>query len=165
MPIRPEYRWFYPIDWPLISRAVRFDRARGRCEVCGKPHRAVVTQLRDGRWADPAEGVWRDAKGRPCAVPDLVEYAGSRQSKVILTTMHLDGRPWNNDPANLMAACLGCHSHADRPLHIERRRLTFLRRRALGDLFDGRYPTVLEVLDRAPQGPERRPARRPPRVG
>ncbi len=27
MPIRAEMRWFYPIDWPQISRHVRFERA------------------------------------------------------------------------------------------------------------------------------------------
>jgi hypothetical protein len=29
MPIRREYRWFYPIDWPQLSAAMRFGRAKG----------------------------------------------------------------------------------------------------------------------------------------
>ena len=33
MPIRPENRWLYPIDWPLLSDQIRFVRAGGR----GKP--------------------------------------------------------------------------------------------------------------------------------
>ena len=28
MPIRPEYRWFYPIDWPQLSAVIRFRRLR-----------------------------------------------------------------------------------------------------------------------------------------
>ena len=28
MPIRPEYRWLYPIDWPQLSAVIRFERAR-----------------------------------------------------------------------------------------------------------------------------------------
>jgi hypothetical protein len=36
MPIKPELRWFYPIDWPQISRHVRFERAGGRCQGCGR---------------------------------------------------------------------------------------------------------------------------------
>ena len=32
MPIRPEYRWLYPIDWPQLSAMIRFARAGGRCE-------------------------------------------------------------------------------------------------------------------------------------
>lgn len=35
MPIRPENKARYPKDWPAISRRIRFDRARGRCEDCG----------------------------------------------------------------------------------------------------------------------------------
>ncbi len=33
MPIRPEHRHFYPIDWPQLSAAIRFGRAEGRCEA------------------------------------------------------------------------------------------------------------------------------------
>ena len=33
MPIRAEMRWFYPIDWPQLSRHVRFER--GDCRAIG----------------------------------------------------------------------------------------------------------------------------------
>jgi hypothetical protein len=36
MPIRREYRWFYPIDWPQLSAAIRLV-AKGRCEHCHRP--------------------------------------------------------------------------------------------------------------------------------
>ena len=36
MPIKPELRWFYPIDWKQVSHWVRFVRAKGRCQVCGR---------------------------------------------------------------------------------------------------------------------------------
>ena len=42
MPIRREYRWFYPIDWPQLSAAIRFGRAKGRCEHCRRPHGRLV---------------------------------------------------------------------------------------------------------------------------
>jgi len=42
MPIRPENKKRYPVDWKRRSRFVRFYRARNRCEWCGaenyKPH-------------------------------------------------------------------------------------------------------------------------------
>lgn len=42
MPIRPENRTRYPANWPAISRRIRFERARNRCEECGaenyQPH-------------------------------------------------------------------------------------------------------------------------------
>jgi hypothetical protein len=33
MPIRREYRWFYPIDWPQLSAAIRFGRAKGHASI------------------------------------------------------------------------------------------------------------------------------------
>ena len=38
MPIKAEMRGFYPSDWPQISRKVRFERAAGICQGCGRPH-------------------------------------------------------------------------------------------------------------------------------
>ena len=47
--IRHEHRWFYPIDWPQLSAAIRFGRAKGRCERCRRPHGRLVFHLGDGR--------------------------------------------------------------------------------------------------------------------
>jgi hypothetical protein len=52
MPIKPEMRWFYPIDWPQISRHVRFERAGGVCEGYCRPHGEIIRCLPDGRWYD-----------------------------------------------------------------------------------------------------------------
>ena len=73
MPIKPELRWFYPIDWPQISHWVRFVRAKGRCQVCGRPHGAIVRI-----WAMAAGGTrqqqtWRDGRGRKVPSPALAE--------------------------------------------------------------------------------------------
>lgn len=38
MPIRPENKGRYPKDWDDISRRIRFERAKGRCESCGAEH-------------------------------------------------------------------------------------------------------------------------------
>ena len=46
MPIKPELRYFYPIDWPQISHWVRFVRAKGHCQVCGRPHGETVVNWR-----------------------------------------------------------------------------------------------------------------------
>jgi hypothetical protein len=50
MPIRAEMRDLYPRDWPEISRRVRFERAGGVCQGCGRPHGVTVRCLPDGRW-------------------------------------------------------------------------------------------------------------------
>lgn len=49
MPIRRHHRWLYPIDWRELSDAIRFRRAGGRCEGCGRPHGRAVLHLGDGR--------------------------------------------------------------------------------------------------------------------
>src|SRR5271167_2790634 len=38
MPIRPELRPLYPPHWRELSSHVRFERAGGRCQRCGRPH-------------------------------------------------------------------------------------------------------------------------------
>ena len=45
----------------------------------------------------------------------------------------------NNRPSNLKAFCQRCHMLHDRPEHQRRRWFTLFRRRALGDLYQGRY--------------------------
>ena len=52
MPIQLRYRWLYPIDWPQLSAMIRFERAKGRCERCGRPHGREIQRLGDGRWWD-----------------------------------------------------------------------------------------------------------------
>jgi hypothetical protein len=37
MPIRREFRALYPVHWGELSRRVRFQRAGGECERCGRP--------------------------------------------------------------------------------------------------------------------------------
>src|SRR3569833_2739027 len=139
MPIRIQHRWLYPIDWAQISVAIRFGRAKGRCEQCGRPHGRTVMHLGDGRWWDEDAKVWRNGRGRTLARlaepvigdhdPDL------RTTKVFLATAHLDHAPGNNRLRNLRAFCQRCHMLHDREEHLRRRWLPLRMRKALGDLF------------------------------
>ena len=92
MPIKPELRYFYPIDWPQISHWVRFVRAKGRCQVCGRPHGETVRHLGDGRWWDETEQTWRDGRGRKVPSPAR-EDVPLRTTKVVLAAAHLDHDP------------------------------------------------------------------------
>ena len=139
MPIRSELRWFYPIDWPELSRAIRFGRAGGRCEACGRPHRQTVFCLPDGRWLDTASGRWRNGAGRRCARPSPAELAAQRTTHVVLAAAHLDHDPAHNHPRNLKSLCQRCHMLHDRPHHLAQRFITYRLRMALGDLFTGPY--------------------------
>jgi hypothetical protein len=141
MPIRSEYRWLYPIDWKQLSAVIRFERAKGQCEGCGRPHGRMVCHLGDGRWWDPLRQVWRDGQGRRVGrvlvVEDLQERV--RTTRVVLATAHRDHDPTNNRLSNPVALCQRCHLQHDREEHRRRRWLTLFQRKALGDLFLGRY--------------------------
>ena len=140
MPIRPEYRWLYPIDWPQLSALIRFERAKGRCEGCGRPHGRFVCHLGDGRWWDPERGLWRDGQGRVLRRVDADNLlALVTTTRVVLATVHRDHDPTNNRARNLVAFCQRCHMLHDREEQQRRRWLTLFRREALGDLFLGHY--------------------------
>jgi hypothetical protein len=140
MPIRPEFRWLYPIDWPQLSAVIRFQRAKGRCETCGRPHGRTVRHLGDGRWWDEEAQSWRDGQGRPLLRLDLTTHESAvRITRVVLATAHLDHDPTNNRLRNLKALCQRCHMRHDRDEHRRRRWLTLRMRKAIGDLFSGLY--------------------------
>lgn len=139
MPIRPQLKWLYPLDWPQLSAIIRFGRANGRCETCGRPHGKIVRHLGDGRWYDDECAQWRCGQGR--ALPRLAPEADqAATTTVYLATAHLDHDPGNSSPRNLKALCQRCHMLHDRDEHYRQRWLTLRRRKALGDLFTGPYP-------------------------
>jgi hypothetical protein len=152
MPIRVSQRWFYPIDWPQLSRLVRFDRAGGRCERCRRPHLRWVVVGDGGAWWDDDQQSWRDCRGRRVrSIPSPARLATQQltlagfdpfplhQTYVVLAAAHLDQDPTNNSPRNLAALCQRCHLAHDRAAHRRQRWGTLFYRRALGDLFVGNY--------------------------
>ena len=149
MPMAREHRWLYPIDWRELSALIRFGRAKGRCEHCGRPHGHAVMHLGDGRWWDDGRGRWRDAKGRkvrglasPTAMlagqPGLAGIAPPlpfRVTHVLLASAHLNHDPGDNRPCNLAALCQACHMRHDAREHRRRRLCNHFRANAIGDLF------------------------------
>jgi hypothetical protein len=146
MPIRAEHRWLYPIDWPQISRIVRFERARGRCEHCKRPHGRRVAQFADldGVWWDSDITAWRDGRGRTIRrPPTFIPLDAIRMTRkpVYLAAAHLNHDPTYSGPRcrNLAALCQRCHMIHDAAEHRRRRWWNAFRQRAIGDLFSGRY--------------------------
>ena len=142
MPIRCEHRFFYPIDWPQLSAVIRFQRAGGRCEACGRPHgQKPVWHLGDGRWWDAQAASWRDGVGRVICLAvnsdDVLKEIWT--TRVDLATAHRNHDTSDNTNANLAAFCQRCHMIHDRPEHQRRRSRTLFRRKASGDLFGGPY--------------------------
>lgn len=118
---------------------MRFARAGGRCERCGRPHKAVLRCLPDGRWFDERSGTWRDARNRLARWPDLLEVGRLRTTRAVLAAAHLNHDPRDNRLRNLHALCQRCHLLHDREHHRAQRRITIRRRYASGDLFTGPY--------------------------
>jgi hypothetical protein len=140
MPINPALRHLYAADWRSLSGDIRFGRAGGRCEACGRPHRRLVYALQDGRWLDPDGLAWRDgAGGEPADEPTLSEAAAMRLVRVVISTAHLDQDPANREPDNLRALCQRRHLSHDLDYHLARRWITCRRRHAGGDLFLDAY--------------------------
>ena len=162
MPIHPALKNYYAGDWRLLSDAIRFGRAGGRCEACDRPHRTLIYALADGRWFDPQGQVWRDRHGAPGQGPQPDDAASMRRVRVVIATAHLDHDPTNRDPANLRALCQRCHLRHDLAAHLRQRRVTCRRRDAVGDLFLGPYPaTPLPLVTTATEpGPADREAMR-----
>ena len=138
MLIRREHR-FYPIDWKQLSAGIRFVRARGRCEGCGRPHMQDVQHLGDGRWWDSEASRWRDGRGRfvrrALPLPRGMEAGEVKVTRVVLATAYRNHDTTDNTDANLAAFCQRCHMLHDRPEHQRRRRVTLRARKAMGDLF------------------------------
>ena len=87
----------------------------------------MVVHLGDGRWWDDEEHVWRDGSGKALRrlPPPHSTDLPMRRTRVVLATAHR------------AALCQLCDILHDKAEHLRRRRLTYLRRRALGDLFTG----------------------------
>lgn len=149
MPIAREHRWLYPIDWRELSAFIRFDRAKGRCEHCQRPHGRHVLHLGDGVWWDEDISRWRNGQGRGVrrlpppdallrAQPGFVGIDPPSQvriTRVILASAHLNHDPGDNRPRNLAALCQRCHMRHDASEHRRRRWINAFRTRAIGDLF------------------------------
>lgn len=126
--------------WRELSAAVRFGRAGGRCECCGRPHAQTICHLGDGRWWDEESGYWRDGQGRRLSWRAVADAGRLSFSRVMLACTAADDARPSNDPTNLLALCRRCLMLRRASAYRQLRRLSRLRRRALGDLFFGPYP-------------------------
>jgi hypothetical protein len=140
MPIRPEHRWLYPIDWLQVSFRVRFTRAKGKCDHCRRPHGHEVHHLGNGIWWDEGGAKWRNGRGIVTVIGALVSQTYT--TRVVLACAHLNHDPTDNRDCNLAALCQRCHMIHDAEEHRRRRWQNAFRLRALGDLFLGRYPLI-----------------------
>jgi hypothetical protein len=136
MPINPEYRHLYPPHWRELSAHIKFDRAGGRCEWCGRPHGQVVLVIAAGGWLNLATGERHDERGRSLGLWRPSDWPAGWLVKTVLTCAHLDQNPAHNDPANLASLCPRCHLRHDRQQHIQSAYRNRRKPWAVKDLFD-----------------------------
>lgn len=141
MPIRPENKERYPVNWAEIADRIK-KRARHKCERCGVRNYELGGRDPDGNWhaANPT-----GTNGMSKTWPLPGDYGWCRDwpheqlriVRIILTVAHLNHTPENCSPDNLRAWCQRCHNSYDAG---ERRKGTEQRaraERAVGDLFEG----------------------------
>jgi hypothetical protein len=136
MPIRRELRNLYPAHWRELSRRVRFERAAGVCQGCGRPMAPPCAACRTG------DGSIRH--GKHGATDAAVSIAGPTSSKWCgcgRRASCLPPRTWIMIRATTVCAtcadgCQRCHLTHDPPHHLAQRRITYLLPR-LGRLVSG----------------------------
>jgi hypothetical protein len=135
MPIKPENKHRYPVDWKEIRAAI-LERAGHCCEKC-----KVRNGNRIVRGTGDAIDTFMDVDGYVFDADTGVQLGRVRHSdyecngkwiNVVLTIAHLDHVPENCDPANLRAWCQRCHLRYDAAHHAETARET--RRKKLNNL-------------------------------
>lgn len=141
MPIKPENRALYPVNWQAIREEV-LARAENRCEQC-----AALNHTRIARGAGSDAGTYQtsDAEvfcaetGQYLGIEPMSDYEVLRMTDVVLTIAHLDHDPANNgspgDRPNLRAWCQSCHLRYDAEHHAQTARATRRARKAIGELF------------------------------
>lgn len=123
MPIRPELRKFYGPTWRTVTRPRMLERARRKCEKCGKPnHRRVICRYLGKRmWWSLYGTRWRDHHGRVATPPRFAEVDEQRLVRVVLGVSHLNQVPGDDRDDNLCVMCQWCHLMHDLAQHRETR--------------------------------------------
>lgn len=110
MPIAARLRkQFYGKTWRDVIRPRILERARNKCEQCGKPNHARVFTY-----------TWREPAG-----PRMIWIReGSRLPRKILADLqicHLNNCPGDDRDDNLRACCGWCHCNLDLQFHKQTR--------------------------------------------
>jgi hypothetical protein len=113
MPILEENKKFYDSAWDIISKDIRENRAKNRCEECNIKNHSVGyrDEYKIFRELEPT---WMEDN-----TPNNSHFKNFKVFKVVLTVAHLDHNPENNNYTNLKALCQKCHLNYDYKHHRE----------------------------------------------
>ncbi len=118
MPI--DYKEYHP-KWSLISRLIRFVRAKGYCEECAVANYSVIDKKDRGLPAPAQLDIYNEVTRRfGYTQQKALKAAGL--TKIVLTVAHLDHDKTNNRFWNLKALCQRCHLRHDIKQHAANRK-------------------------------------------
>lgn len=126
MPIRPELKPFYGVEWKTVTRPRILARAYDRCEWCGVRNGAAVVRI--DQWWAPAYShllgtVVLRRKGEDCIILRREAHISECRvvDPIVLTVMHLNHVSGDDRDENLKAACQWCHLNYDLQHHHQTR--------------------------------------------
>lgn len=135
MPIKPENRDKYPPNWQEI-RARILERAKHKCERCGRTNGLYVFRFGGGNWLKPETGEAFSECGEPLGRIRMSDWPAGKITKTVLTIAHLDHDPTNNSDDNLRALCQWHHLTYDAAHHAMSSKETRRKKRGQRLLFD-----------------------------
>lgn len=116
MPIN--YKEYHP-KWSLISRLIRYRRAKNKCEWCGIKNQTIIEK----RNRKPIYGILLHTFNKYKTKFGKVEALRKLNlTQVVLTVAHIDQDKTNNRFNNLAALCQKCHLGHDRKQHEANRK-------------------------------------------
>lgn len=141
MPISPENRARYPVNWKTEVRPRILARANNCCERCLVPNGVtVVRTVFCGRPAYELGEAVHDANTGELLAEGFAMQANpeeGHQVRIVLTIAHtIDQDPANCDDDNLQALCQRCHNRLDQAMRMANAAATRRGRKAAGDLFE-----------------------------
>src|SRR5690606_483631 len=107
-------------NWTIISKFIRYYRAKNHCEKCGAPNGMVIIRHENG-WTIAPDECQPWSWGRIRAANDG-DAGAERFVRIVLTVAHIDQNKNNNSFFNLAAWCQACHLHHDRFQHAQNRK-------------------------------------------
>lgn len=147
----------YPKDWKALSKRIRVERAKGRCECkgcCGIRHydqseHGVVDRRCEAQFGgfkvwDKATGEYRLFENEERLISFLTLYDENdyKVVKIVLTVAHLcKCRPKCGNEEHLLALCAACHLRLDMPIHKANAAKTRRKKKYKGQeqlVFDGK---------------------------
>jgi hypothetical protein len=142
MPIKDKS--LYPKDWKEIRNRI-LEREGHKCKFCRVENYACVKWDKTGKeWERACGNIHLDQLGMGDCDYKSARFAVDHWNEIeedrgwiviVLTIMHLDHNPGNNEDSNLAAGCQRCHNNYDAAFRRKNAAATRKKKKGLQELF------------------------------